>query len=119
MLTTPDRASQALKPEGLPASSLNDGQRRLLARLIAEYIGNLEPGTAERALARIAADPPESVRFAWLGPAARGKPVYYRIQGPTLTIEFLHAPSSAVAKGEPDINHIHTFWRLAPAKGGR
>ena len=48
----------------------------------------------------------------------RGQPVYYRLQGPTLVIEFLQAPDSSVASGKPSVNHIHTWWRVLPAATG-
>jgi hypothetical protein len=106
------------KPEGLPAAALDERQRELLLRLIAEYVGNAEPGTARRVLARLDGQSLETLHFAWRGPAVRGQPVYYRVQGPALTIEFLHAAKSDAAKGPPDINHIHTWWQLPATRSG-
>ena len=108
MLTTPGGSKPPAKPAGIPASALNDAQRTLLLRLIEEYVGEAEPGTAERIRARIVASL-DDVHFAWIGPTARGQPVYYRVQGPAIDIEFLHSFANTKT-AEPDLNHIHTWW---------
>ena len=40
--------------------------------------------------------------FAWSGPTTNGSAAYFRIQGPTLVIEY--APQGSV-------DHIHTIYR--------
>ena len=40
--------------------------------------------------------------FAWSGPTAKGSAVYFRVQGPTVVIEY--APQGGV-------DHIHTIIR--------
>ena len=40
--------------------------------------------------------------FAWSGPIEKGSAAYFRIQGPTLVIEY--APQNSV-------DHIHTIYR--------
>lgn len=47
-----------------------------------------------------------SSRAAWSGPTANGSAAYYRIQGPTLVIEY--APQQM--GGDPTM-HIHTIYR--------
>ena len=44
----------------------------------------------------------DDTSFAWYGPTAAGSAAYYRIQGPTVVIEY--APQGGV-------NHIHTVIR--------
>jgi hypothetical protein len=45
--------------------------------------------------------------FAWSGPTTNGEPIYYRIMGPTLHIEFSHQ-----AQPPPGgILHIHSVYR--------
>ena len=39
----------------------------------------------------------------------RGKPHYYRVQGPSFLVEFENAQVGAGLPGEG--NHIHTVWR--------
>ena len=41
--------------------------------------------------------------FAWSGSTTNGGLAYYRIQGPTLVIEY--------APQQGDIDHIHTIYR--------
>jgi len=113
--TTPDVPPRTLAPQGIVAASLDEGQQRLLWRLIGEYVGNAEPGTAEAVMARVRAAGLERLYFSWRGPTERGQPVYYRVQSPALDIEFLHASASRAAGATPDLNHIHTWWRVTPS----
>ena len=50
-----------------------------------------------------------AVHFAWAGFPERGKPHYYRVQGPSFLVEFENAQVGAGLPGEG--NHIHTVWR--------
>jgi hypothetical protein len=45
----------------------------------------------------------EQLRFAWAGGLEPGQPHYYRVQGPTLLIEYDNTQNGA--------NHIHTVYR--------
>jgi hypothetical protein len=45
----------------------------------------------------------QAFHFAWYGPAEPSKPHAFRIQGPTLFIDFNDKQDEA--------NHIHTFYR--------
>jgi hypothetical protein len=45
---------------------------------------------------------------AWYGSTANPSPVYFRISGPTLHIEFAHQQWDSQADG---VNHIHTIFR--------
>ena len=44
--------------------------------------------------------------FAWYGPTTNGEAAYYRIQGPTLFIEY-----SPQSMGGAAIDHIHAMFR--------
>jgi hypothetical protein len=86
-------------PKGLPASDLDGGQRDLLRALLGAYLGRVPEGLSPRyddaAL--------DGLRFAWAGPAGAGQPVYYRVQGPRLLIEYDNTQRHA--------NHAHSVWR--------
>lgn len=112
LLAAPGGPGLPATPAGLPAAAMNEAQRALLWRLVDEYVGNVEAGAAAALRARIAADGVEKLHFAWMGPVARGAPVYYRVQGPSLQLEFLHAANATAAAQGPDLNHIHVFWRV-------
>src|SRR5690606_34089492 len=78
-------------------------QRLLLVHLLEVYAGNLDAEIADERLSAIREAGIENLRFAWAGGTARGEPHYYRIQGPTLLIEYDNVQNGA--------NHIHAVWR--------
>ena len=90
------------QPRGLAAREMDDGQRRQLRRLLACYLGRVPDPLSplgdyddERTL--------DGVHLAWAGPVAPGQPVYYRLQGPGLLIEYDNVQRGA--------NHAHSVWR--------
>lgn len=72
----------------------------LLMDAIARWVGMLDPSSSRDRLAEIQAELDDTT-FAWGG---NGEDGYYRIQGPTLIIEF--------STEEADIGvHYHTIYR--------
>jgi hypothetical protein len=59
-------------------------------------------------MAEIKANLPETW-FAWSGPTTNGGAAYYRIQGPTLLIEY--SPQRMRGGNDLDVTHIHTIYR--------
>jgi hypothetical protein len=96
---------------GISAARLDEKQRALLWELIEVYAGNFEPGLAEARLARAKQGGIEALRFGWAGSTARGKPHYYRVQGPLFLIEY--------DASQNDGEHIHTVWRDFSGDFGR
>ena len=88
---------------GIPAAKLDERSRALLWKLIETYAASFEPGLAQARLARARQGGIESLRFGWAGSTARGRPHYYRVQGPRFLIEY--------DASQNDGNHIHTVWR--------
>jgi hypothetical protein len=88
-------------PEGVKGSALTAEQRGMLLDLIAAWVNIVEPGAAKARLEEIKKDVGETY-FAWKGPTARGSAVYFRVQGPTVWIEY--APQGGA-------DHIHTVVR--------
>lgn len=111
IFTSPERKASLETFEGLPAGALSPGQQALLWRLLGEYVGNFAPAIADEWLGDIRADGLDRLHFAWMGPVERGQPVYYRIHGPSVLIEFDHAINITSKALEPDPNHIHTIVR--------
>lgn len=111
IFTSPERKSSLEKFEGLPAAALSPAQQTLLWRLVGEYVASFAPVIADEWLGRIREDGLDRLHFAWMGPAERGEPVYYRIHGPSVLIEFDHAINITSKALEPDPNHIHTIVR--------
>jgi hypothetical protein len=54
---------------------------------------------------------PDKLHFGWMGPVEMGKPVYYRVHGPTLLIEYENAPPLNLASGT-GANHVHSVMRV-------
>ncbi len=96
-------------PKGLPARDLDAGQRELLRSLLATYLGrvpdglSLHPDYADDVIL-------DEVHLAWAGPTGPGQPLYYRLQGPRLVIEYDNTQRHA--------NHAHAVWRDPEADFG-
>jgi hypothetical protein len=90
-----------IQPEGILASALNAAQQTMLLDLAHEWVGILNDEAATGRMAEIKAALPNTY-FAWSGPVTNGSAAYFRIQGPTLVIEY--AP-------QRDVTHIHTIYR--------
>jgi hypothetical protein len=108
VIAGPGRADKLKTITGLPAAEMTAQQRRLLMRLLHEYLDNLEPDLAAAQAVRIDAAGTDKMHFSWSGTEA-GKPCYYRIHGPTILIEFDNNYPPGQQQGP--INHIHTVWR--------
>ena len=96
-------------PKGLPAAELDTGQRELLRALLATYLGRVPDALSPQAdYADDAAL--DAVHLAWAGPTDPGQPLYYRLQGPRLLIEYDNTQRQA--------NHAHSVWRDPQADFG-
>ena len=102
---------EPLGAAGIAGAKLDEKQRALLWKLIEVYAGSFEPGLAQARLARAKKGGIEAIRFGWAGSTARGKPHYYRVQGPLFLIEY--------DASQNDGNHIHTVWRDFSGDFGR
>jgi hypothetical protein len=47
--------------------------------------------------------------FAWSGPTTKGRAAYFRIQGPTVVIEY--APQGRETGTDQGVDHVHTIYR--------
>lgn len=103
ILTRNDPAARELPVVGLAAREMSPEHRLLLLRILETYAGNLEETIAEARLAAIREAGFDELHFAWMGSTERGQPHYYRIQGPTVLIEFDNVQNGG--------NHIHSVWR--------
>jgi hypothetical protein len=99
---------KTIEPEGIKVSALNAAQKEKLLDLVNEWVGILNDEAAAAKTAEIKASLPETW-FAWSGPTTQGGAAYFRIQGPTLFIEY--SPQRMRGSGGLDLNHIHTIYR--------
>jgi Protein of unknown function (DUF3500) len=99
---------KTLAPEGISGSTLTDEQKTLLLDLVDEWIRPLNPDAAAAKLAA-AEQNLDQTTFAWSGSTTIGQPIYYRVQGPTFTIEFAHQQGQGANAG--GVTHIHSIYR--------
>ena len=104
----PGQDGRTVAPEGIKASDLNDAQQRMLLDLVHEWVGIVNEAAAAAKMAEVGANLPETW-FAWSGPTTNDGSAYFRIQGPTLWIEYSPQPSRG--SSGPDVNHVHTIYR--------
>jgi hypothetical protein len=98
----PGADGKVIQPEGILATALDAGQQRLLLDVVHEWVGILNDEAAAAKMAEIKANLPKTY-FAWSGATKNGGLAYYRVQGPTVIIEY--------APQQGDLDHIHTIYR--------
>jgi hypothetical protein len=104
----PGEDGKTIQPEGIRADALTPVQQQNLLALVGEWVGILNTTAAASKMAEVKARLPETW-FAWSGPITSGSPAYFRIQGPTLLIEY--SPQRLRGAGGLDPTHIHTIYR--------
>jgi len=98
----PGEDGKTIQPEGILATSLNESQQAMLLDLAHEWVGILNDEGAAARMAEIRSNLPRTY-FAWSGATENGGLAYFRIQGPTVIIEY--------APQQGDLDHIHTIYR--------
>jgi hypothetical protein len=98
------------QPSGLSAAKMTAQQFERLVALLQEYARNVPAPLAAAREERIR-KAGRDLWFAWAGATERGRPHYYRVQGPGFLIEY--------DKTQNNANHIHTVWREFDGDFGR
>ena len=93
---------KTIQPEGILATALNESQQAMLLDLAHEWVGILNDEGAAARMAEIRSNLSRTY-FAWSGATENGGLAYFRIQGPTVVIEY--------APQQGDLDHIHTIYR--------
>lgn len=101
LLLGPGRDGRRIEPKGVKGSALTADQQALLLEVIGAWVNIVEPETAAARMTVIKEKVGETY-FAWSGPTEKGSAVYFRVQGPTVVIEY--APQGGT-------DHIHTVIR--------
>jgi hypothetical protein len=101
----PGRDGQMIEPEGVKGSNLTEKQREILLDLASEWTGIMHEAAASAKLEEMKKNIADTW-FAWSGPSEKGSATYFRIQGPTVFIEF--APQRL---GGDLTKHLHTIYR--------
>jgi hypothetical protein len=102
---------EPLADRGVVVATFDASQRAQLMKLVEVYARTFQDGLAKARLARVRDGGIERIRFAWAGSTERGRPHYYRIQGPLFLIEYDASQGGG--------NHIHTVWRDFAGDFGR
>jgi hypothetical protein len=105
ILTFTSRKAMIEQPAGIPYTELTTAQQAQLLQLTGVYVRRYTKPFADAMLNEIKDAGLENLRFAWAGVTVpeEGKPHYYRIQGPTIIIEYDNTQNGA--------NHIHSVLR--------
>jgi Protein of unknown function (DUF3500) len=93
---------KVIQPEGMLVSGMNANQQAMLLDIVHEWVGILNDEAATAKMAEIKQNLGKTY-FAWSGTTTNGGVAYYRIQGPTVIIEY--------APQQGDVDHIHTIYR--------
>jgi hypothetical protein len=91
--------------QGIAYDELNSEQQKTFLQLLSIYIHRYKSSLASEMMHEIGDAGLNNLRFAWAGAAEPGvgHPHYYRIQGPTIIIEYDNTQNNA--------NHVHTVVR--------
>ena len=93
------------QPEGILYGELNNDQQKIFMQLLSIYIHRYTSLYVMTMMKEIESAGLNNLQFAWAGAQQQGpgNPHYYRIQGPTIIIEYDNTQNNA--------NHIHTVIR--------
>ena len=105
IITFVSRKAMLLHPEGLNYSQMTPKQQEQLLQLVRLYVNRYTRLFADKMLKEIEQAGLNNLSFAWAGNTEPvvGKPHYYRIQGPTIIIEYDNSQNNA--------NHVHSVVR--------
>lgn len=95
------------KMEGLTMKEMTAAQKQIFKKLIALYLDRYQVTLMNQQMQQLEKAGMDNLYFAWMGDTklemGKDKGHYYRIQGPTILIEFDNTQN--------DANHIHTVVR--------
>ncbi len=105
IITAANRKALIAKPAGIRYNELSPANRQLLLELISLYVHRYTTLFADKMLKEIQEAGLDQLWFTWAGSTenALGKAHYYRIQGPTIIIEYENSQNNA--------NHVHSVVR--------
>ncbi|OUU90041.1 MAG: hypothetical protein CBC36_01550, partial [Verrucomicrobiaceae bacterium TMED76] len=90
---------------GISCKGFNEAQRKALFDVIKVYIGDLPQPFLKKRIEELTAEI-DKMSFAWWGPAKEKGDFSYRLQGPSLIIEY----AGQDLGGDPH-DHLHSMYR--------
>jgi hypothetical protein len=103
IITGADRVAKVLSPKGISYGQMDVDQQNVFDKLVSIYLSKYPEYLQTEYKAKLFRDGNENVFFAWAGSLKPGAGHYYRIQGPSLLIEYANTQNNA--------NHVHTVVR--------
>jgi hypothetical protein len=104
IITFVSRKAAIERKEGISYASMNKEQQALFMKLVQLYVQRYTKLFADTMLKELNEAGLQHLRFTWAGAQQLGdKAYYYRVQGPTIIIEYDNSQN--------DANHIHTVVR--------
>jgi hypothetical protein len=105
IITAASRKAMINDPQGILYSELSASQQKFFMQLLSIYIHRYTRLFAMDMMNEITTAGLNNLRFAWAGAQqpGLGNPHYYRLQGPTIIIEYDNTQNNA--------NHVHTVVR--------
>jgi hypothetical protein len=105
ILTAANRKAMIDDPKGILYYELSSSQQKIFMQLLSIYLHRYTRLFAKNMMHEIELAGLNNLRFAWAGAhqPGPGNPHYYRIQGPTIIIEYDNTQNNA--------NHVHTVVR--------
>lgn len=101
ILTSAQQSVESIDPKGLPIKEMNGKQKRMVQKLIREYVFRHDQKFAAKEWKDIQKD--TSVTFTFVGTPKQFNPHYYRVQGKDFLIEYANTQNGA--------NHAHAVYR--------
>lgn len=103
ILAGPGKAQASSSAGGLAFAELaNETQRHLALAIADAWFANLPPDLAKPELARLQGEARDKLAFLWVGGFDPSDVHYYRLNGPTLQIEYSTRYRAS---------HVHALWR--------
>jgi Protein of unknown function (DUF3500) len=103
IITSTDRKAMITDPRGINYDRLNSEQQKMFLQLLSVYVHRYTALFAASMMQEIEEAGLNNLHFAWAGAQQPGNAHYYRIQGPTVIIEYDNTQNNA--------NHVHTVIR--------
>jgi hypothetical protein len=113
IVTGPGNDDRVPEVAGVCCASFSDSQKQLVMELIGQWTGNMPARPAGQRLAEIRTELDQTF-FSWNGAITPGSDISWRIQGPSVIIEY----ACQEMGGNPQ-NHLHTMYRNPRDEYGR
>ncbi len=105
IMTGPGNDGKKLPVTGLPCSSLDGAQKKILLKLIANWVNDLPKSHAVKRMKEITHEV-DAMPFSWNGNQEPGSDISYSIQAPSLIIEY-----ACQNLGGNPLAHLHSMYR--------